>query len=233
MIKVGLAAVTPPGTASGEAPLDDAHSFTFTAASSAISDREHFKKELSAVIAANRERVQQEAAAPAANGAAAGGGANAPGVKGKEKERVPIPPPRANAAPVPAANANALRRLVLESNPALKALHHELCIQNKLLSEADFWAGREGLLQAAAADEAQKKGRSGEMVDPKPETGDGGEVTVKITPNLIREIFEEYPSVLKAYHDNVPEPVRPSRSRRAKGCRSRAGAEWPLFFAAR
>jgi len=51
------------------------------------------------------------------------------------------------------------------------------------------------------------KGKSGEMVDPKTVTGQNGQVTVKITPALIREIFEEFPVVLRAYNDNVPEPV--------------------------
>lgn len=59
----------------------------------------------------------------------------------------------------------------------------------------------------AEAEENQKKGKSGMMVDPKPETGEGGQVTVKVTPGLIREIFEEYPEVLRAYSDNVPVPL--------------------------
>lgn len=46
------------------------------------------------------------------------------------------------------------------------------------------------------------------MVDPKPETDERGDVTVKITPMLTREIFEEYPVVARAYDENVPEPVR-------------------------
>lgn len=195
MIKVGLAA------APNAPPTDEAYSFTFSAATSAVSDREVFKRELSLVIAANRERLERAAAGPSTS-------APTPASTAPEAPARPTlqpAPPSSSALPP---SINTLRRLVLDADPALKALHHSLCITSGEISEAEFWAGREDRLAAAQADEMQRRGRSGEMVDPKPETGDGGEVTVKITPNLIREIFEEYPAVLRAYHDNVPDPVR-------------------------
>lgn len=170
-----------PSSSSTQAQAEDAYSFTYTSASSAVSDREYFKRELSAIIAANRDRLD-------AGGAAAESSF------------------RDNGAAEGAAATYRLRKLVLNSSPALAQLHRELVIGGDI-SEAEFWEGREDLVAAVEAVEKQKKGRSGEMVDPRPETSDGGEVTVKITPALIREIFEEYPAVLKAYDENVPEPV--------------------------
>jgi len=37
---------------------------------------------------------------------------------------------------------------------------------------------------------------------------EGGEVKIVITPQLVHDIFEEYPVVAKAYNDNVPNKVR-------------------------
>lgn len=184
--------VFPSSSSTQQAQAEDAYSFAYTSASSAISDREYFKRELGAIIAANRERLER---------GGGGGAAAEPSVKGKEKERD-------NGAAEGAAATYRLRKLVLTSSPALAQLHRELVIGGDI-SEAEFWEGREDLVAAVEAVEKQKKGRSGEMVDPRPETSDGGEVTVKITPALIREIFEEYPAVLKAYDENVPEPVSP------------------------
>ncbi|KAM0749122.1 hypothetical protein T439DRAFT_327617 [Meredithblackwellia eburnea MCA 4105] len=196
-------------------PPDDTYSFTFTAASSAVSDREIFKRELSAVIAQNRQRAAdginphqpaQQGTNTATPTTPSSSGAATPTARAREKQSATS---SSSAAAASGSNINALRRLALDSDPALKSLHYDLCISSRLISEAEFWAGREDLLQLHLAEvEAQgKKGRTGEMVDPKPETGEGGEVTVKITPALIREIFEEYPMVLKAYHDNVPDPL--------------------------
>ena len=64
------------------------------------------------------------------------------------------------------------------------------------------------LLSAQAAMESQKKGKSGQLVDPRPQTVDG-EIKIVITPQLVHDIFEEYPVVGKAYSENVPSKVRP------------------------
>ena len=185
MLRVGVLPAAPTAP-----PVEEFFNFTFIAASSALSDRERFKKEISDLVAANRERIS--------NGDTSIPG-DTPSAKGKERA-IPLPP---------APTTFHLRKKVLMSDPALAALHRDL-VQSKMISEAEFWEGREDLILAASADEGQRKGRSSEMVDPRPETSEGGEVTVKITPTLIREIFEEYPSVLRAYGDNVPNPVRSS-----------------------
>jgi transcription initiation factor TFIIH subunit 1 len=181
---------------SASAPqIEETHNFTFIAASSSISDREHFKKALSTVIAENRERAELSLALPADP-------VGPEGASRKGKERAD------NSAVDSATKSFQLRKLVLTNNPALVQLHRNLVMSGDI-SEAEFWEGREDLLKAAEVDDEQKRGRSGEMVDPRPETSESGEVTVKITPALIREIFEEYPAVLQAYHDNVPSPVSP------------------------
>lgn len=222
MLKVGLTAL-PPTTATGSAPAAEPaaenHNFTFTASppSAAQGDRDLFKQQLSAVIADNRHRAEAAKANPVAAAGRANGATPAPvdedvkplaggfsaADKGKGKEVASNGVGTAGGA---MSSTFALRRGLLESDPELNMLHREL-VRSKVITEAEFWEGREQLVEAAAAEMAQKKGRSGEMVDPRPELGDGGEVTVKITPQLIKEIFEEYPAVLRAYNENVPEPV--------------------------
>ena len=64
------------------------------------------------------------------------------------------------------------------------------------------------LILAEAASESQKKGKPGQLVDPRPEAVEGGEIKIKITPQLVHDIFDEYPIVAKAYSENVPENVR-------------------------
>lgn len=64
------------------------------------------------------------------------------------------------------------------------------------------------LLLAQQASESQKKGKPGQLVDPRPETVEGGEIKIRITPQLVHDIFDEYPVVAKAYSENVPENVR-------------------------
>lgn len=36
---------------------------------------------------------------------------------------------------------------------------------------------------------------------------EGGEIKIRITPQLVHDIFDEYPVVAKAYSDNVPSKV--------------------------
>ncbi|KNZ72901.1 RNA polymerase II transcription factor B subunit 1 [Termitomyces sp. J132] len=86
---------------------------------------------------------------------------------------------------------------------AIAQLHRDLVIAGQI-TEEEFWDGREHLLLAQAAADAQKKGKSGQLVDPRPEAVDGGEIKIRITPQLVHDIFDEYPVVAKAYSDNVP-----------------------------
>jgi transcription initiation factor TFIIH subunit 1 len=191
---------------------EDSYNFTFTSAASALSDREKFKGEISTVIARNRER-EATAATTAAQSQATTGQAQD---KGKGKAKAVENDNAGGGAtsgtsnqPTSQGGTFRLRKQVLQSNPQLLSLHRDLVLSGAL-TEAEFWEGREQLLESLAAEESLMRGKSGEMVDPKTVTGQNGEVTVKITPGLIREIFEEFPVVLQAYNDNVPQPVRPT-----------------------
>ena len=62
------------------------------------------------------------------------------------------------------------------------------------------------LLLAQAAAESQKRGKPGQLVDPRPQSVNG-EVKIVITPQLVHDIFEEFPIVARAYNDNVPAKV--------------------------
>lgn len=44
------------------------------------------------------------------------------------------------------------------------------------------------------------------MVDPRPETVDG-ETKIVMTPQMIHDIFDEYPVIAKAHRENVPSKV--------------------------
>ncbi|KAJ3508383.1 hypothetical protein NLJ89_g5788 [Agrocybe chaxingu] len=92
------------------------------------------------------------------------------------------------------------------SNPELGALHRDLVMTGQI-TEAEFWDGREHLILAQAAAEGQKKGKPGQLVDPRPEAVEGGEIKIRITPQLVHDIFDEYPVVARAYSENVPNKL--------------------------
>ncbi|PVG02486.1 hypothetical protein CPB86DRAFT_864878 [Serendipita vermifera] len=96
-----------------------------------------------------------------------------------------------------------MRKKVLLQDPDLAGLHRSVVIKGKL-SEDDFWASRQHLIEEAAVTELQKKGKSSRLVDPKPGVSTSGDMRVVMTPQLALDIFEEWPVVHKAYKDNVP-----------------------------
>ncbi|GAA5988214.1 hypothetical protein JCM10908_002115 [Rhodotorula pacifica] len=223
MLKVVLNPAVP-GAGAG-AGGEDSHNFTFVSPTNPLGDRDWFKDQLSQHIARNRERDAQQASVQAAGiqdgeggaaSSAAGGGVNGRRDKGKGKESdssrggTPAVSGGAGAGSATPSSAQAttfrLRKLVLQSDPTLLQLHRDLVLTGEI-TEAEFWAGRQDLIDAVAAEQGLVKGKSGEMVDPTTVTGQNGEVTVKITPALIRDIFEEFPVVLRAYNDNVPDPL--------------------------
>ncbi|KAG6903111.1 hypothetical protein C0995_006298 [Termitomyces sp. Mi166 len=176
---------------------DVGHNFTFTAPPPvAYNERERFKKELTTIISRNRA---QEPVPP--NPVSS----NAP----TPRPIVPLPTSR-RTTPVITGNDPAsdfrLRKIVLVANPDLAQLHRDLVIAGQI-TEEEFWDGREHLLLAQATAEAQKKGKSGQLVDPRPEAVEGGEIKIRITPQLVHDIFDEYPVVAKAYSENVPSKL--------------------------
>jgi transcription initiation factor TFIIH subunit 1 len=54
---------------------------------------------------------------------------------------------------------------------------------------------------------SQQKGRYSTMPSLRPVTEEGGEAKINITPQLVKEIFEEYPRVKTAFEENVPDKV--------------------------
>ncbi|KAN0090726.1 hypothetical protein V8E55_004292 [Tylopilus felleus] len=209
---------------------DDAgHNFTFTATPQevAYSERETFKTELTNIISRNRS---SGVLAAATNVGAAVASAQTP--KGPVTAASTLTPSKVvTSGALPASRASTsratsvvsdgrapflsgqdaatdfrLRKRVLLANPELLALHKELVMAGQI-TEAEFWDGREHLLLAEAATESQKRGRPGQLVDPRPQTVEGGEVKIVITPQLVHDIFDEFPVVAKAYNDNVPNKL--------------------------
>ncbi|WVW84245.1 hypothetical protein I302_106275 [Kwoniella bestiolae CBS 10118] len=115
-----------------------------------------------------------------------------------------------------------LRQKVLEKNPTLRMLHRELVI-GKQITEEEFWDGREALIQAEEMLYSQKPGRPSRLLDDRFDldagrkgkstggTGVGikqadqnGPIVLKLSKELTREIFEEFPVVQDAYAKCVP-----------------------------
>ncbi|KZS93922.1 hypothetical protein SISNIDRAFT_453637 [Sistotremastrum niveocremeum HHB9708] len=195
---------------------DQGHNFTFTS-HNALAERDKFKQELTNIIGRNRASTVSTpvSAAPSP--------LPLPTAKPKPTAHTPLqqPSPRAISSPRHSSRANSraptappsrppedfrLRKKVLINNPDLATLHRELVIGGQI-SETEFWAGRDHLLLAESASENQKKGKSGQLVDPRPETVASGEIKIVITPQLVHDIFDEYPVVATAYHENVPDPL--------------------------
>lgn len=86
------------------------------------------------------------------------------------------------------------RQKVLAADPALRQLHADLVINGSLLSEDEFWVGREGLLEIYSPAEPPV------LLKPTDK--------VTLTPEIIHSIFTLYPSVLKAYQDLVPTTLK-------------------------
>lgn len=233
---------------------DDAgHNFTFTGAR-AHDEREVFKKELTNIIARNR------APPPLAPAGAAPAAASTPAVTAPiaaapiaaakpAAARLPSTPglgslSRAPSAPptpiIPGADPAAdfrLRKRVLLATPALAALHRALVLSAPAqLTETEFWAHRAHLLTARTAADAQIRGRPGQLVDPRPETVDG-EIRIVITPQLVQDIFEEYPVVRKAYGEVVRSgaELKTENEGKSKGKEAKLGeAEfWQRYFGSR
>lgn len=99
-----------------------------------------------------------------------------------------------------------VRQRLLKKNPDLLNLHIEL-VRTGQISEEEFWEGREYLLLAEAVASSQQAGRNAQIVDPKPEQTESGDIKIKLSQQLIKDIFEQYPIVAKVYNDNVPDPL--------------------------
>ncbi|EKM80679.1 hypothetical protein AGABI1DRAFT_119267 [Agaricus bisporus var. burnettii JB137-S8] len=208
---------------------ENGHNFTFVSPS-ARNERDKFKKELTQIVGTNKAIADAGARKPlipaptpiaavsstptklstptvsnASTPKASGGVPIIPASRAASvaSERRASTPVIAGVDPV---NDFKLRRKVLMGDPDLAALHKDLVIGGQI-TEAEFWDGREHLLLAQSATDSQRKGKPGQLVDPRPETVDGGEIKIRITPQLVYDIFDEYPVVAKAYSENVPSQL--------------------------
>lgn len=154
----------------------------------AVAAREQFKERLAAAIA--RARTQSE------------GSRDTPSA----------------TAGADASSEVRLRGQVLLANPSLLALHKEV-VGSGMISDADFWTHptRVALLRSERAKMQQRQGRHAQLADPRPTQGESGEMKINITPQLIRELFEQYPVLTRAYNENVPEKLS-------------EGAFWSRYF---
>lgn len=130
-------------------------------------------------------------------------------------------------------NTNELKAAVLIRSPELAKLHANIVLTG-YMTEAEFWAGREvrvscksnssrsrsshssfhrvfdptkHLILAEAASESQRRGKSGLIIDPRPTRDESGKATMKLSNEMIEEIFDEFPIVRRAYDENVPSKV--------------------------
>ncbi|KAI0318258.1 hypothetical protein OF83DRAFT_1057189 [Amylostereum chailletii] len=191
------------------------HTFTFISSqATALTERETFKTELSNIITQNRATPPTTLAHPSVPAVPSPHG---PGTPRNQFPHTPYASTSRAAsvssdARTPGTPSNdpvndfRLRKKVLLKNPELAALHREL-VMSAQISESEFWEGREHLLLAQAAADSQTKGRPGQLVDPRPQTVDGGEIKIVVTPQLVHDIFEEYPVVATAYNENVPNKL--------------------------
>ncbi|KAJ3989899.1 hypothetical protein F5890DRAFT_1570117 [Lentinula detonsa] len=192
---------------------DNGHNFTFISPNPvALGEREKFKAELTTIIARNRKSTESTTKLPITSthsitpttptsqllrpGALSSrpSTSRATSVSSESFGTTPIIP-----GTDPVADFRH-RKNVFLNDPELAALHREL-VAGGHITEAEFWEGREHLIYAQVAQDAQRKGKSGVLVDPRTETVDG---VIQLTPQLIHDTFEQYPVVAKAYNETVP-----------------------------
>lgn len=192
----------------------------------ALDDREKFKTELAAAVGRNRANVDGGSAAPSAPASPA----PVPSSPSAAATRAVTPDTRAATptitrpgsstdSPAPSARSRAkdapppktdieLRISVIKSNPQLRALHKDIVISGQM-SDAEFWSHpqRQRLIRAERAKLEQRAGRNARLADTKPTPNEAGEMKLSITPELIRDLFEQFPVVARAYEENVPSKL--------------------------
>ncbi|PWY99276.1 hypothetical protein BCV70DRAFT_200854 [Testicularia cyperi] len=115
---------------------------------------------------------------------------------------------RAAATERPSKTDIELRISVIKSNPQLRALHKDIVASGQM-SDAEFWSHpqRQRLIRAERTRLEQRAGRNARLADPKPTPNEAGELKLSITPELIRDLFEQFPVVARAYEENVPSKL--------------------------
>ena len=125
---------------------DSGHTFMFTSPqSTAVVEREAFKRELTNIISGNRNLVQPTVATPKT--AAQSNDATPQRVQSMPMSRATSvsSSERASAVPSRAIDDFRIRKRVLMKTPELAALHRELVLSGQI-TETEFWEGREVML---------------------------------------------------------------------------------------
>ncbi|KAI9145061.1 hypothetical protein BKA69DRAFT_1052917 [Paraphysoderma sedebokerense] len=100
-----------------------------------------------------------------------------------------------------------LRDALLKQHKSLKRLHQELVLGGHV-TEEEFWESRKHLIETQALRSGQKPGySSAQMAGVQPTRSEGTDVKYTLTPQIIHSIFLQYPSIKKAYEDNVPDKI--------------------------
>ncbi|WFD30565.1 RNA polymerase II transcription factor B subunit 1 [Malassezia sp. CBS 17886] len=161
----------------------------------ALADRERFKEQLAAAIARARAQSLSGEGTPQHSTAR-----DTPDV-GTARA------PRGASQPAAVSEVK-LRSQVLLAHPSLLALHKDV-VGSESISDAGFWAhpARAALLKSERARLEQRTGRRAHLADPNPTQNEAGELKINITPQLIRELFEQYPVLVRAYDDLVPKKL--------------------------
>lgn len=184
-----------------------------------VKQRDQIKDHLSPIVAENKDRqaAQQTPAAssPVPAPAPGTGPATASSVTATATSTRAAASPATAQSSTPSSKTKSrvteldLRYRVLRANPQLASLHRDLVMSGEL-KDAEFWdhPTRRALLGAERAAAEQTMGRNARIADPRPRTDERGEMRVEITPQLKRDLFEQYPVVRRAWEENVPKIVR-------------------------
>lgn len=143
MIRVGVLPTSAPSApapsaAPGTAAPEDFLSFTFTNASSAVSDREQFKREIAQLVSRNRASREEALKGPPLSTGHSKSKENTPGTATPGGEGMD----RDKGKSVDPTQDWRVKKRVLQNDPELRQLHKDL-VMGKHITEGEFWEGRE------------------------------------------------------------------------------------------
>ena len=100
------------------------------------------------------------------------------------------------------------RAALLAADAELRRLHEEFVVDQRLVSETEFWeARRRQEIEASQTEPLQERGAPSELFGDVRYDADTEPISFKLTPTIIGNIFREYPAVQKAYNAQVPEHI--------------------------
>jgi hypothetical protein len=103
------------------------------------------------------------------------------------------------------------RESLLQKDRVLESQYKKLVLENHLLSDEDFWVGKESRLEEEKLQFKLKQGLKPEsLVDPQQQlaskrSATSQEIEMTMTKEMMQRVFLEHPEVLQKYKDNVPQ----------------------------